>query len=89
MKRLILKLNQRAIELDGKIENAKSEEMEYLYSGKLMEIERIMRLLIDMGYAELDHQNERLLERINRIWSCMQIEEIADKEYGYEINPTD
>jgi hypothetical protein len=45
-----------------------------------MEIERIMRLLIEMGYAELDHQNERLLERINRIWSCMQIEEIADKE---------
>ena len=80
MKRLVLKLNQRAIELDGKIENAKSEEMADLYSGKLMEIERIMRLLIEMGYAELDHQNERLLERINRIWTCIQIEEIADKE---------
>lgn len=80
MKRLVLKLNQRAIELDSKIENAKSEETEYLYSGKLMEIERIMRLLIDMGYAELDQKNERLLERINRIWSCIQIEEIAEKE---------
>ena len=56
MKRLVRELNERAIELDSKIENAKTERMETLYCGKLIEVERIMRALIDRGDAEIDQK---------------------------------
>lgn len=64
MKRFISELEDRAFELESKIESAMSEEMEYLYCGKLMEVARIMRSLIEMGYAELDEESElaRILE---------------------------
>jgi len=61
MKRLVRELNQRAIELDSKIENAKTERMEMLFSGGLQEVERIMKQLIDMGYAEVDNRVDGLV----------------------------
>jgi hypothetical protein len=79
MKRLVRELNERAIELDSKIENAKTPDSENWYSGKLMEVERIMRSLIESGDAELDDQSEKLLALELADQEIMQIKAVHYK----------
>ena len=70
MKRLIKELNERASQLDNEFENAKSERLGCVKRGRLMEVERTMDIMIDLGLAEALLTNTLPVMQIKAVEVC-------------------